>query len=297
MKAEISIILLNYNCYKDTIHCVDSIFEHTKNIDFQIIVVDNQSTDDSFTQLKKLKNIVLLQAKKNNGFAAGNNIGIQKALELQSKYVYLLNSDTIIDDSTISNLYKAMENSDIAILGSRIMYHDHPNLIQYLGGHINWKKMAGCHNHEREQFDFKIDSIISTEFITGCSMFIRSSVFDKIGLLPEEYFMYCEDLDFCIQAKLNHLKLAVCTDSVVYHKVGSSSGGENSPFSIKWSNRNRIILIQRYKRFTVPFFTKSWFYLTRYLLIGKYILKNEKEKSKAIIEGLKMGRRYVKEMK
>jgi len=290
---KISIILLNYNGYDDTIACIESLKKNTNNLNYEIIVVDNDSTDDSFQKLSNVDGITLLDSGNNGGFSYGNNVGIKFAIDNGADYIYLLNNDTIVNDNTISNLYEVMETSDIDILGSRIMYYDNQDLIQYLGGTINWNKVTAIHNYEREKYDFQIDNIIETDFITGCSMFIKRNVFEKIGLLPEEYFMYCEDLDFCIKAKESNLKLAVCTNSVVYHKVSSSSGGENTPFSLKWGNRNRYIIMNKYKKYT-NFYTKIIFYLTRYILIVKYFIKGEKDKAKAIKTGIKLGKEYVK---
>jgi GT2 family glycosyltransferase len=124
-------------------------------------------------------------------------------------------------------------------------------------------------------------------------MLIRKEVFEKIGYLPEEYFMYYEDVDFCINAS-KHFKLAAYGKSEIYHKVSASSGGQESPFAIKWNTRNRIIFIDKYCN---KYKVKLFFYLSRIIVLIKYLLKGKATLCKALINGIKEGRRYINENK
>ena len=125
--------------------------------------------------------------------------------------------------------------------------------------------------------------------MTGCCMLIKRKVFKEVGLLPEEYFMYYEDVDFCAQVQKAGYKLGVCLDSVIYHKESSSSGGAGSAFAIQWNTRNRLIFIKKYKCYWI--LTKMFFYITRGLVIAKYIIKGQKEQLKAVIIGIREGRK------
>lgn len=289
----IFVILINYNGYKDTLNCIESIKK--SNINTTILVIDNNSTDNSIKELKKVKDIVLIELEENLGFAKGNNIGINYALKHKADFIMLLNNDTIIEANTISILVNNLkEHKDIGAVGARIMYYDQPELINYCGGYVDWKKGIPVHKHYKEKFENNFENFIYTTFITGCCVMVKKDVFIKVGLLPEEYFMYFEDVDFCMKIIEANYKLGVCTNAVVFHKVSASSGGEESIFSIKWITRNRLIFVDKYKKYTKGMFTYLFIYITRYIKILIYIFQRKKAKKQAIIEGIIEGRKYIK---
>ncbi len=297
MNSKVYIILLNYNSADDTIECIESINKNETEVEYEIVVVDNSSQDNSIKKLEKLNNIKLIKSNENNGFASGNNIGIKYAIENGAQYILLLNNDTTIEKNAISILVEQLKNhNELGIIGSRIMYYDNRELINYCGGDINWLKATSIHNNYKEKFNNNIEKFFYTNFITGCCMLIKKEVFEKVGYLPEEYFMYYEDVDFCIKVKEAGYKLGIDTNSVIYHKVSASSGGEDNAFSIKWGTRNRIIFINKYKKYTKGILTLVFFYLTRLIKIVLYSLKNEKEKKEAVLNGIKEGRKFVKEI-
>ena len=121
-------------------------------------------------------------------------------------------------------------------------------------------------------------------------MLIRREVFERVGLLPEEYFMYYEDVDFCFNVS-KKFRIAVCGNSVIYHKVSSSTGGKESCFSVEWNTRNRLIFMKKYNFKTCSFL---FFYLTRVIVLTKYFLSGNKDKAIALLNGLKKGRKYIK---
>lgn len=290
---KISIILLNYNGFNDTKECINSIItnqENNKQFIYDIIVVDNNSSDNSVIELKKMNCIKLIESKHNGGFAYGNNIGIKYALDNNADYILLLNNDTIITENCISKLYNKMkEYEDIGIIGSRVMFYDNKNLINYYDGKINWFKGIATIKDKGKTYKENNKQFIYTNFMTGCCMLIKRRVFNDVGLLPEEYFMYYEDVDFCVQVQKAGYKLGVCLDSVIYHKESSSSGGAGSPFAIQWNTRNRLIFIKKYK--CCGILTKGFFYITRVFVIIRYIIKGQKEQLKAVIIGIKEGRK------
>lgn len=291
---KISIILLNYNGVKDTKECINSIItnqENNKQFNYDIIVVDNNSSDNSIVELKKIDYIKLIELKNNGGFAFGNNIGIKYALDNGADYIFLLNNDTIITKDCISKLYNEIKkHEDIGIIGARVMFYDNKNLINYYDGKINWFKGTATINGKSKIYKEKNKQFIYTNFMTGCCMLIRRKVLDKVGLLPEEYFMYYEDVDFCVQVQKAGYKLGVCLDSIIYHKESSSSGGAGSPFAIQWNTRNRLIFIKKYKCYGI--LTKLFFYATRVLVMLKYFIKGQREQLKAIIIGINEGRKF-----
>ncbi|MCL2859205.1 MAG: glycosyltransferase family 2 protein [Oscillospiraceae bacterium] len=222
---KVSIILLNYNGYKDTIECIDSIKQNEKEMNYEIIVVDNKSTDNSVEELKKIDEIILLESERNGGFAYGNNIGIKYAIDKGAEYILLLNNDTIIELNCISLMYKILnENDDMGMIGCRIMYYNNKELINYMGGEINWFKGIVVVKDKLTIYKENNRSFSYTNFITGCCMLIKKEVIDKAGYLPEDYFMYYEDVEYCVKVKDAGYKLGICYNAVIYHKESASSG-------------------------------------------------------------------------
>ena len=295
LQNKVYIIVLNYNGWKDTIECLESILKNNyKN--YQIIVVDNDSPNnsieymikwakgkqeviyDKYSQLKylsqpfekkpldylfytkeealiggdkekeqKLENpVIFIQAGRNDGFSAGNNVGIKYALKKNDfSYVWLLNNDTVIEKDSLSKLIKYAMKNDVGICGSTLMYYHNPKHIQSYGGKIN--KFFGT---SKQILDYNaIDKDL--DYVIGASFLISKNVLTKLGLLPEEYFLYYEDTDYCFNARTNGFKLGIEPKSVVYHKEGSSTGGSSdgnkkSTYSDLLNIKNRIIFHKKY---------------------------------------------------
>jgi GT2 family glycosyltransferase len=291
------IILLNYNAWKDTIECLESILK-SDYTNYQVIVVDNDSPNNSMkyiidwvegkqeviydegSKLKhlsqpfekkpidyiyytkdkainggdkvketKYKNpIIFIQAGENKGFAAGNNIGIKYALAKNDfEYVWLLNNDTVIEINTLSLLVSYASNNNLGISGSSLMYYDSPKKIQAYGGSINKFFGTGKHILNQDDINQKLD------YVVGASFLIDKEVIAKIGLMPEEYFLYYEETDYCFNAKNNGFELGIDIDSIVYHKEGTSTGGSSngnikSEFSDLLSIENRVKFHRKYMK-------------------------------------------------
>jgi hypothetical protein len=285
------IILVNYNGYKDTIECVNSLKKISyKN--YKIVVVDNASSDNSVEILmEELSNCMIIESKKNIGFAGGNNLGIKYALNHNADYIMLLNNDTIVESQFLNDMINSFNvNNKIGIVGCKIMYYPEKNIIWYGGGYIDWFKFIGVHYGMRQIDKGQSNNKKEIDFITGCCMLVKREVFEKIGLLSEDYFMYFEDVDFCVKVKNAGFVIWYNSEAVIYHKVGLSSGGEESSFSIEWCTRNRLLFMDKYKNNVNKFsliLSKIFFYGTRFIRCFQYTLKNKKDKAKAIIDGIK----------
>lgn len=291
---KVFIILVNYNGYKDTINCIESI---KKNLDLKryfIVVVDNCSTDESCKYIEKINNIKFLKSMENKGFSAGNNIGIKYALKENADYIILLNNDTIVTKNCFDKIIEIMENKkDIGIMGNKVLYYSDKNKINCYGGDINFNRGTAILGYENSLDNDSIPDFIDAKFICGCCMVIRKEVFEKIGYLPEDYFMYYEDVDFCLNVS-RHFKLAAYGKSKIYHKVSASTGGQASEFAIRWNTRNRIVFINKYCK---KYPAKLFFYLTRIIVIIKYILRGRFKLCQAMCLGIKDGWRCINENK
>lgn len=297
-QPKVFIILLNYNGYNDTIQCIQSL----NKIDYEnyeVVIVDNKSTDDSLGKLKKyiegqkeyLKvKHTLIASENNNGFAAGNNIGIKYALKNNCDFVLLINTDTLVEEDFLKELMIPFSNSEeVGISTGKIYYESKRDTFWFAGGIFNEKRFYGAHIGQGEKDMGQYDEQKNISFCTGCLMMIKKQVLEKIGLLSEEYFMYYEDVDYCLKVMEEEYKIVYAPKAKIYHKVSSSTGGEESPFAIEWNTRNRIRLMKKFRdSMTVTRYIKtfSFFYITRIIVLGKYLVKGKSNLMKAMAKGV-----------
>lgn len=249
----VAIILVNWNGKEDTLACLASLRS------LLTIVVDNGSTDDSVSVIrKKFPDVEVIKTGKNLGFAGGNNVGIRRALEAGVEFVWLLNNDTVADNNALAALVRSFDDERVGIAGSKIYfeagreYHhdrytrkDRGRVLWYAGGIIDWDNMYASHRGVDEVDRGQYDLAEETPFVTGCSMMIRKEVFDHIGLLDERFFAYLEDLDFCLRAEKAGYKLLYVPQSVIWHKNAGSSGVGSDTHQY-YMTKNRLIVGFRY---------------------------------------------------
>lgn len=276
MIAKSIIIVLNWNGWKDTIECLESLclLEH---LNFAVVVVDNASTDSSrekllewgarsnhalsFAGLVNEKGIekhqhqlnclewIYVQSERNGGFAAGNNLGIRFALQADCQYVWLLNNDTVVDKNALTALEKRMEyDQKIGMCGSILRYYDERSTVQAVGG-VSFNFMLGRGTpigQGLQADDLVIDEMAKAPptFVTGASLFVSTTFLRDVGLLEESYFLYYEEIDWAVRASPKWIT-ATAADSIVYHKEGASIGSQSlgrrpSSSAQYYLNRNLI---------------------------------------------------------
>ncbi len=285
MDEKIFIILLNYKGYDDTVECIKSL-ENINYKNYKIVVVDNNSPDNSYTKLYKEfgEAYIFIKARENGGFAKGNNLGIKYAIDHGADYILLLNNDTLVHKDLIEELLKPFkEEENLGLTTGKIYYEEKRDTLWFAGGVFNEKRFYGMHLGQGHKDNGDYDKPGEITFSTGCLMMIRKEVFYKLGYLPEEYFMYYEDVDFCIKLREAGYRLWYNPRAIIYHKVSASTGGEESPFALEWNTRNRIILSKKYKK------NLMFFYITRVIVVLRCFIKGDKKKVKAIITGIKRG--------
>jgi hypothetical protein len=282
--SRVGIIIVNYNGEKYTNDCIKSVLKSSYQ-NYLVIVIDNASTDNSVTFLEKEFNnkIVIIKNKENLGFSGANNIGIKYALEYECEYVLLLNNDTEIDKDLIKNMVNVSIKNNNAIISPKIYYYNEPNKIWAAGGGLNWKKGLSFHYGKDEIDKGQYDQQKEIDFATGCCILIHKSVFDKIGFLAEEYFLYFEDTDFCVRAKRAGIKIIYEHKAKLWHKVSSTTGGEESLITLYYGNRNRLYFNDKFNKKNKMYWL-SYFYITRIIKFIIWFLKGERLKINIIIE-------------
>lgn len=273
INSKVFVILVNYSQAELTLKCIQSIQE-SSNIDPQIIVVDNCSPDDSYSLLKEKldQSIILIKANANNGFASGNNIGIRYALGRGADYIMLLNNDTEIAADMIEKLL--LFTDEKTATAPKMYYFDRPDTIWFAGGRYLKGSGRFIHIGENQNDSPAFDQNTECDFLTGCCIMLSAKTVQKVGLLSEEYFMYVEDVDYSLRLKEAHVQMLMIPEAKLWHKVGSSSGGERSKAAIYYGNRNRLYLQKKFLfNPLIRFLTLS----SRLLLLMKGILFKTKE--------------------
>jgi GT2 family glycosyltransferase len=242
---KVFIVLVNWNDYSNTIECVSS----CKSIaypNFDIIVVDNGSTDDSLRQLQLYcPEIVLIPLKDNFGFAYACNVGIKHVFNNNGHYVWLLNNDTTVDPMALTEMLHVFDSDPtIGMVGSKILNYQQPHVIEFAGGLVSLSDGQTQHVGVGETDAGQFDRTTETQYITGCSILTSKPVVEKIGYMTEDYFLYYEDADWCVRARSGGFILAIAPQSKVYHKV-SSSAVKVSGAMVYYMIRNRLYFLER----------------------------------------------------
>lgn len=244
MSLEISIITVNYNGFKDTCELIESLKIHLGNLSYELFVVDNASKENEAEKLQKLYPwIHSIRSEKNLGFAGGNNLALAKA---KGKFVLLINNDTYITDNSLINLIAFMEaNKNIGAVSPKIKFAEPPNDLQF-AGYTEFTRITlrnsliGFGEKDSEQYNTPIRS----PYLHGAAMMVRNDAIKKAGPMPEIYFLYYEELDWCEQIKKAGYELWYQPSSTVYHKESRSVGRE-STLKRYYMTRNRLLYASR----------------------------------------------------
>ncbi len=241
MKIEVSIITINYNGLEDTCALIETI---PFNDNMEVIVVDNASNNqEAETIAKRYPQVKVIRSDRNLGFAGGNNLGIQAA---QGKYLFLINNDTIFKDFNIQALIDRVESSpNISIVCPKIRFAWDNNLIQFTGysrlSTITIRNYAiGFNEFDHGQYN----NAHATPYAHGAAMFIRRDIINKVGLMPECYFLYYEELDWSMMFTRADYQIWYEPKCTIYHKE-SQATGLNSPLRTYYLTRNRLLLVRR----------------------------------------------------
>lgn len=262
-EKSVFIILLNYKGYEDTTACINSLRKVSYQ-NYHIIVVDNCSDDGSYERLKEENpDCIVKLAEENNGFSAGNNIGIRYAMDHGADYIMLLNNDTEVKPDFLEKMVNVAD--DNIVVTPSIYFYSEPNEIWYADGRINYSRCTVSNGNDKESK--------YCNYASGCCLLMPRKVIGKVGYWAEEYFMYYEDMDYSIRILQNGFKIFYNRDAVVYHKVGRTAG-RKSELSIYYNVRNRFYIMKKYN-----FEKRCWIYtlFTRIVRGIEGIIKNSNE--------------------
>ena len=282
-ECELSIITVNYNGLNDTCALIDSI---PFNEDMEVIVVDNGSAENEAKVLQeRYSYIKAIRSDHNLGFAGGNNLGIKAA---KGKYLFLINNDTVFKNFNPQVLINRLEFSPkIGMVCPKIRFAWEDNPIQFAGytplSPITVRNKAiGFGEEDKGQYD----TPRQTPYAHGAAMMLKREVIDKVGLMPECYFLYYEELDWSMMMTRAGYEIWFEPASTIYHKE-SQSTGQNSPLRTYYITRNRLLLVKR----NWSGFTKYLSYCYLILIVAsrdilKYSLQGQFRLANAVIKGI-----------
>lgn len=317
MNPKVTIIIINWNGWQDTVECLESLYQ-IKYHNYDIILVDNNSENNSINKIKEYckgeieiesqffkynlnnkpveifeylngklsnlnsndkistldsnKKLILIKNDKNYGFAEGSNIGIRFALNnLDSDYILLLNNDTVVDKHFLEELLSLAESDkNIGFVGSKTYYYNKKNVIQLIGGgKLDFKRGIPFKIDLDEIDNAQYDRYIEVDYIGGSCLLCKRNVIDQIGTLDPTYFMYWEDIDWCIRGHKAGYKSIYAFKSKIWHKIGVSSV---SYHKIYYHYRNRIYFMKKnadrnqYTKFLLKLFVFMFWQESTYFL-------------------------------
>lgn len=242
---KVSIITVNFNQSRVTQEMLDSIYEVNTYPALEIIVVDNASTPNPVPGLQKMyPNVKFIRSETNLGFAGGNNLGIKEAT---GDYLFLANNDTEFTEELIERLAGTLDTHPKAgMVSPKIRYFDQPEMLQYAGfTGMNYftarNSCIGRYETDNGQHDHRTGE---TGYVHGAAMMVRRDAIDKAGMMPENYFLYYEEMDWCERIRNAGYTIWLNMQALIYHKESVSVGGK-SALKEYFMNRNRILFVRR----------------------------------------------------
>ena len=253
----------------------------------EVIVVYNASKEDEASIIsERYPQLKVIRSNKNLGFAGGNNLGIKEA---KGKYILLINNDTYFKEFNIDNLIKRLESSDkIGIVCPKLRFAWDNNPIQFAGytplSNITLRNSAiGFGEMDMGQYD----KAHTTPYAHGAAMLIKREAIEKVGLMPECFFLYYEEIDWSMMFTRAGYEIWYDPSCTVYHKESQTTGQE-SPLRTYYITRNRLLLVKRNFKGINKYL--SYIYLTGIVAprdIIKYTLQGRFDLVKAVCRGIK----------
>ncbi|HAU08004.1 MAG TPA: hypothetical protein DCS06_03445 [Candidatus Yanofskybacteria bacterium] len=295
-KMKISIVTVNYNGAEDTINLLN-IFKNQTDSDFELIVVENGSNVADIDRLNEYQkkhgwqNLVVIKNGQNLGFSGGCNVGIKKALAGGSKWVILINNDTTPEKDFIARLKAVLrlKRGVVSIPLDEGGHTAYAGLVKWLKptlGHIYTPEYNGCLCGLKDSHCIQRGHCVSNIYAIGGGAAISSDVFEKIGLMDEDYFLYFEDADLSLTAAQAGFSIGIAEGVSINHKVSASTKKLGSPLLLRYHYRNALYFNRKFGPWWVQILLWPWSIWIIKKQIIKLIFGIEKERSQAILNGV-----------
>jgi GT2 family glycosyltransferase len=257
-QPKVSIVTITFHQTKVTMEFLESL-RHISYKNIEVIVVDNGPDDTSHQIADKYPEVIYLPSKENLGFSGGNNLGIKACT---GDFILLINNDTEVDPGFLEPMVQVFKDyPDAGLVSSKLIYFNSDNIIQYAGSiSINKYTGRGKRRGFMEKDLGQYNKIMPSAFCHGASMMFSREVYDKIGGLAEEYFVYYEEIDYSESVKRAGYKIYYCGYSNVYHKESVTLGKE-SPWKTFLMTRNRMLYIRKFYKGEELLLASLFYYL------------------------------------
>jgi GT2 family glycosyltransferase len=241
----VAVIVLAWNSADCITRCLASVQASTIPLD--IIVIDNDSHDTTKKVVtKSFPTVTYRNSGDNLGYAGGNNIGIELALQRHADFVLLLNPDAYVAPDCVERLVSYMQAHPQVGLASPKIYYADSDTIWFAGADINWSRGTSAHIGQGRQDgpEFSHDKLMPRA--NGCAMLLRASAMETTGLLDEQYFLYFEETEFSVRCAKHGYKAAFVAGAHCWHAVSSSTGGYFTPLYQYYTTRNRLLFMRQH---------------------------------------------------
>lgn len=286
---KLAVILVNYNGEKYNTACIDSVLASVAMEELEVIVVDNASQDDSMRQLEKRyakdKRLALIRLDDNYGFSYANNVGIDRAREWGADHVLLLNNDTEIHPDMLRRLWDCAKSHPDSVVVPKIYYSDNRKCLWSAGGDFSTVIKKAKHTGLNETDVGQYDGEREIGFATGCCLWIPMEVIGKAGTLDERFFLYYEDTEYSFRLHQRGVPIYYCPQAVMYHKVGASTRGADSPLCAYYIARNWLLCNRLHLGWRYPLFL-AYYALNRTACCLLWLARGKKELVKATLQGI-----------
>ena len=291
MKKTLTIIIVSWNVCEDVIQCIESIYKNPPSSSYEIILVDNASSDDTIVRVReRFPEVIVIENTQNMGFAAANNVGIQKA---RGQYVFFLNPDTLALSGSFDKLITLMEvRPDVGLCGPQILNPDMTiqrsvrrfptfraifyrfTIFKYLG-------LFRRYFYEWTMRDFDHQKEIAAEQLIGAALIAPTSLVRDLGGFDECFFMYYEEVDLCIRIKKAGFKVMFYPTAAIIHLGGRSS--KQIPARVKFMMLKSLVLFMNKHHsglkghlliflFKIAVFTRQFFEMMIYFIASVFSL-------------------------
>ncbi len=257
-RVKLAVILVNYNGKDYNEACIESVRANRIDGEMRIIVVDNASGDGSVQRLRERyageEWVELLELEDNYGFSYANNAGIRRAGEWGADAVLLLNNDTEIAETMLKELLACAKRHPASMIVPKIYYSEDRKRIWSAGGSVSpvIRKVRHIGLDEEDRGQYEEERRIF--FATGCCLFLPMQIIARAGLLDERFFLYYEDTEYSFRLRKLGIDIFYCPQAVMYHKVGASTRGADSPLCAYYIARNWLLCSRLHQGRRYPLF-------------------------------------------
>ncbi len=239
------IVVLNWNLPVDTIECVESCRKQNYE-NYQTVIVDNGSADDSVQRFQKhFSDVKIIANPENLGYAGGNNVGLRYALNEGADFILLLNNDITVEPDCLSKLIEtALQHPEAGMLAPKVLYYDDHAVINSLGTSMDWLRVRP-HLGEYNQVDRgQFRGVLKKDILMGCGILISKQTIERIGLIDEKFFIFHEEADWCLRNLRSGSVNLVVPEAVIYHKE-SKTMKKYSTLTHYYSTRNFLYFTKK----------------------------------------------------